>query len=379
MREIVWNSTMLRDGAGHIVGTANIGQDVTERSRAEAALRESEVQFRQVVENIRGVFWMVDTEHNRLLYVSPNYEAVWGRTCASLHANPGNWLESIHPEDRERVRQATITKQTRGDYDETYRITRPDGAVRWIRDRAFPIRDQAGAVHRVVGTAEDITEYRTLEEQFRQAQKMEAIGTLAGGVAHDFNNMLAAINGYAELAQMSLKDNPDVREHLGAVLQAASRATDLVRQILAFSRQHQPQRRPIQLRPVVAESLKLLRATIPSTIEFDTTLATDAPTVLADATQIHQVLMNLGTNAWHAMNDRHRPASSEAGEVRGRCGACGRAAAAAAGHLRARVRQRHRVRHGSGDATADLRAVLHDEAARRRHRAGPGGGARHHG
>ena len=304
MREIVWNSTMLRDGAGRIVGTANIGQDVTERSRAEAALRESEVQFRQVLENIRGVFWMVDTEHNRLLYVSPNYEAVWGRTCASLHANPGNWLESIHPEDRERVRQAAITKQTRGDYDETYRITRPDGAVRWIRDRAFPIRDQAGAVYRVVGTAEDITEYRTLEEQFRQAQKMEAIGTLAGGVAHDFNNMLAAINGYAELALVSLKDNPDVREHLRAVLQAGSRATDLVRQILAFSRQHQPQRRPIQLRPVVAESLKLLRAAIPSTIEFDTTLAADAPTVLADATQIHQVLMNLGTNAWHATNDR---------------------------------------------------------------------------
>jgi PAS domain S-box-containing protein len=303
MREIVWNSTMLRDGAGHIVGTANIGQDVTERSRAEAALRESEVQFRQVVENIREVFWMVDTEHNQLLYVSPNYEAVWGRTCVSLHADPDTWLESIHPEDRERVRQAAITKQTRGDYDETYRITRPDGAVRWIRDRAFPIRDRAGAVHRIVGTAEDITEYRTLEEQFRQAQKMEAIGTLAGGVAHDFNNMLAAINGYAELAQMSLKDNPAVREHLGAVLQAASRATDLVRQILAFSRQHQPQRRPIQLRPVVAESLKLLRAAMPSTIEFDTTLA-DAPTVLADGTQIHQVLMNLGTNAWHAMNDR---------------------------------------------------------------------------
>jgi CheY-like chemotaxis protein/anti-sigma regulatory factor (Ser/Thr protein kinase) len=133
---------------------------------------------------------------------------------------------------------------------------------------------------------------------------MEAIGTLAGGIAHDFNNILAAINGYTELARMILRDNPDVREHLGAVLQAASRATDLVRQILAFSRQEPAERRPIHLRPDVAESLKLLRATIPSTIEFDMSLATDAPMVLADATQIHQILMNLGTNAWHAMKDR---------------------------------------------------------------------------
>jgi signal transduction histidine kinase len=146
-------------------------------------------------------------------------------------------------------------------------------------------------------------EHRNLEEQLRQAQKMEAIGTLAGGIAHDFNNILSAIVGYTQLAELILKENPKVREYLGAVLQATRRATDLVRQILTFSRQQPQERRPIQLWPVVAESLKLLRSTIPSTIEFDTSLATDAPTVLADATQIHQILMNLGTNAWHAMKD----------------------------------------------------------------------------
>jgi nitrogen-specific signal transduction histidine kinase/ActR/RegA family two-component response regulator len=150
----------------------------------------------------------------------------------------------------------------------------------------------------------DITEVRRRDGELLKSSKLESIGLLAGGIAHDFNNILAAINGYTELARMILKENPEVREHLGAVLQATSRATDLARQILTFSRQQQPERRPIQLRPVVAESLKLLRATIPSTIEFDTSLATDAPMVLADATQIHQVLMNLGTNAWHAMKDR---------------------------------------------------------------------------
>ncbi|MEO5957890.1 MAG: ATP-binding protein, partial [Opitutaceae bacterium] len=154
-----------------------------------------------------------------------------------------------------------------------------------------------------IAVVQDVTARKQLEEQFRQAQKMEAIGTLAGGIAHDFNNILTAINGYTELARLVLKENPEVRDYLGSVLQASSRATDLVRRILAFSRQEQLERVPLQLRTVMTESLKLLRATIPSTIEFETLLAADAPTVLADVTQIHQILMNLGTNAWHAMRD----------------------------------------------------------------------------
>ncbi len=266
--------------------------------------RAGEAQFRQVVENIDEVFWTADPQFNRILYVSPAYAAIWGRSCESLYREPGGWLESVHPDDRKRVGQAMETKQTLGDYDETFRILRPDGTVRWIHSRAFPVRNRAGAVHRIVGVAEDVTEYHTMEEQFRQAQKMEAIGTLAGGIAHDFNNILAVIAGYAELSQMILQENPAVRAHLRSVLQATSRASDLVRQILTFSRQQQVERRPIRLEPVVTESLKLLRSSLPATIEFDISLAPDAPTVLADATQIHQILMNLGTNASHAMKDQ---------------------------------------------------------------------------
>jgi PAS domain S-box-containing protein len=145
---------------------------------------------------------------------------------------------------------------------------------------------------------------KRLEEHIRQSQKMEAVGTLAGGIAHDFNNILAAITGYTELSVMTLKENPEVREYLGEVLRAAKRATDLVRQILTFSRQQSPERRPILLQSIVAEGATLLRATIPSIIKFEVSLAADAPMVLADATQIHQILMNLGTNAWQAMKDR---------------------------------------------------------------------------
>jgi len=273
-----------------------------ERRQADEALRASEERFRELAENIQEVFWIADPAKNQIVYISPAYEKIWGRTCQSLYESPRGWLETIRPEDRERVLQATQRPCT---YDEQYRIIRPGGEERWIRDRGFPIRNEAGQIFRVVGVAEDITEYHNLEEQFRQAQKMEAIGTLAGGIAHDFNNILSAILGYAQLSQMVLKDNPEVRGYLGAVLKACNRATDLVRQILAFSR-HQPhERQPIQLQPIVTESLKLLSATIPSTIEFDLSLAADAPTVFANATQVHQIMMNLGTNAWHAMKDRN--------------------------------------------------------------------------
>ncbi len=147
-------------------------------------------------------------------------------------------------------------------------------------------------------------ERRQLEEQFRQAQKMEAVGTLSGGIAHDFNNIIGAISGYAELAKMDADDNPRIVGHLDAVLQGAGRAAELVRQILAFSRRQEQARKPIQLGHVVAEALKLLRATIPTPIEIDASLGVGLPTVMADATQIHQIIMNLGTNASHAMQDR---------------------------------------------------------------------------
>jgi PAS domain S-box-containing protein len=151
--------------------------------------------------------------------------------------------------------------------------------------------------------ARDITERKRRDAQFVQAQKMEALGQFSGGIAHDFNNILSAIVGYTQLAQLVLKENPEVRGHLGAVLKSANRATTLVRQILTFSRQQPQERQAIDLRPIVTESIELLRATIPSGIEFDTVVAIDAPIVLANADQIHQILMNLGINAWHAMKD----------------------------------------------------------------------------
>ncbi len=140
---------------------AEIMGNALERKRADAALKESESKFRQLVERIREVFWMSNPEKTQILYISPGYEEIWGRSCESLYASPQAWIDAIHPEDRVRVREAALTKQVADQYDEEYRIIRPDGSIRWIWDRAFPIRDASGTVCRIAGIAEDITHRRT--------------------------------------------------------------------------------------------------------------------------------------------------------------------------------------------------------------------------
>jgi len=143
-------------------------QEVRERQQTEEALRDSEERFRQLTENIREVFWLSDPGKSQIIYISPGYEAIWGRTCESLYASPQNWLEAIHPEDRGRVLEAALTKQVSGQYDETYRIQQPEGSIRWIRDRAFPVRDETGAVYRIAGIAEDITERKQAEQALKK-------------------------------------------------------------------------------------------------------------------------------------------------------------------------------------------------------------------
>jgi PAS domain S-box-containing protein len=142
-----------------------------EQRNAAAALRESETRFRQLAENIHDVFWLADLNSKELLYVSPAYEDIWGRSCANLYVSPQSWVDAIHPEDRERVFEAVTTKQVLGTYDEEYRIVRPDGSHRWIRDRAYPIKNAVGEIVRMVGVAKDITARKLDEEGLKESER----------------------------------------------------------------------------------------------------------------------------------------------------------------------------------------------------------------
>ncbi len=163
---------------------SGIIRDITERKRAEEALRESQDRFRQLAENIREVFWMTDPQKDRMLYVSPAYEEIWGRATDSLYESPRSWLDAIHTGDRARVLDAALTKQVAGDYDEEYRVVRPDGTIRWIHDRAFPIHDESGTIYRIAGIAEDITERKQAQAALRDAyQKTKTIlASLPGAI-----------------------------------------------------------------------------------------------------------------------------------------------------------------------------------------------------
>ncbi len=275
--------------------------DVTQRNQALEALRDSEEKFRQLAENINEVFWMTDLVKQRMLYVSPAYEKIWGRSCESLYASPYEWAEAIHPGDRDRVLRAVAEKQTAGTYDEEYRIQRPDRSVRWIRDLAFPIRNAAGQIYRIVGTAEDITARKKMEEQFRQAQKMEGIGQLAGGVAHDFNNILAVIEMQSELMKTCGHLDTEQLESVNEIAATVQRASALTRQLLLFSRREVFQPRDLDLSETITSTTKMLKRILGETVQMETKLAAEPMLIHADAGMIDQVLLNLVVNARDAM------------------------------------------------------------------------------
>ena len=283
-------------------------RDVSERKRVEAALTRAEVELRQVAASVSDYLWSaaIDRQGRSLYrYYSPVVEKITGRPPEFYMAGIDRWLSTVHPEDRSRVEQAAgrIVKGETDREEEEYRIVRPDGSVRWLRDSVTAERpgDGSSVLSGVVSDITDRKEREKAEVQLRQAQKMEAIGVLAGGIAHDFNNILTAINGFAFLAKEATAAGAPAGRHLEEVLKAGDRATDLVRQILAFSRPQRQEWRRFEPVLVVKEALKLLRASIPATIEIREDIGSDCGIVLGDPTQIHQVLMNLCTNAFQAM------------------------------------------------------------------------------
>jgi len=292
--------SFLRDQNGQPAGIIGVTRDISERKQSEEALRESEEKYRTVLEANPDPVVVYDMEGN-VSYFNPAFTRVFGWT---LPERLGNKMDIFVPAEAWRETKMMIEKVLAGERFsniETLRYNKKGNTIPVSVSGAI-YKDKNGNPIGSIINLRDISHQKKLEAQLKQAQKMEAIGTLAGGIAHDFNNILSSVIGYTELALDNEKRGSFQYKNLQEVLSAGNRAKDLVKQILTFSRQVDQQQKPIQVKPIVKEALRMLRASIPSNVEIEQNVKSDA-LVMGDPTQIHQILMNLCTNAAHAMGD----------------------------------------------------------------------------
>ena len=267
--------------------------------RIRQRLVESEELFRLITENAADMIAVIDGSGRRL-YNSPAYERLLGYSREELHDSSP--MEQIHPEDRPLVAEATKEARCTGVGRRIeYRMRHKDGTWRILESTASSVLNTDGKVERLVIVNRDITSRKRLEEQFRQSQKMEAVGRLSGGIAHDFNNILGVIIGYSEILQERMVQSEALRPCVEEILQAGRRAASLTRQLLAFSRQQVLAPVVLDLNATITDTEKMLRRLIGEDIELQTSLEQDLAYVKADQSQIEQVILNLAVNARDAM------------------------------------------------------------------------------
>jgi PAS domain S-box-containing protein len=277
----------------------------------ERALRQSEERYALAMEGANEGHWDWDVATDNL-FLSSKMKALMGQSADRPADTRSAWLALtvVHPDDRLR-RESALQDHFEGRtprYECEYRVRQPDGGWCWLLARGRLLRDAAGKACRFVGSAIEITaqkqaqfEKEQLEEQLRQSQKMEAVGTLAGGIAHDFNNILGALLGYGELAHQHSAEGSALRRYLDNVMHAGGRAKALVDRILGFSRSGFGERVLVNVQSIIEETLELLQASLPMGIRLESALNAGNAAVIGDATRLHQVAMNLFTNALHAM------------------------------------------------------------------------------
>jgi PAS domain S-box-containing protein len=307
--QIADSAAPIRDQADRTVGIVLVFSDVTEQYRVEQALRANaevlRLRDRALAEVSQGV--MMTDAQARITYVNPGFERLTGYAESEALGRYANFLQGKATSAKTAAEISEAVRAGKGFHGEILNY-RKDGAELWLALDISPLHDEQGLLTGFVGAQRDVTERkqaeaarRELESQLRESQKMESIGTLAGGIAHDFNNILGAVLGNLALARDDIGPGHPALQSLEQINSASLRARDLVQQILAFSRR-QPQVLVAQpLQPILKETVALLRSGLPAMIELDAKLAAAPLYVNADATQVQQVLMNLGTNAWHAL------------------------------------------------------------------------------
>lgn len=293
-----FNATTIRDESGELQGSFAFITDITERKQAEEELNRLGVAIEQTAESV-----FITDRDGTIQYVNPAFERLTGyRRKDAIGQNPRILKSGKH--------DALFYKQIRDNL--TRGIAWNGRIINKKKDGSFyeadatisPVFDKSGKITNFVSIRHDVTHEIELEKRLIQAQKMEAIGSLAGGIAHDFNNVIYAIIGYTELSMDAVPEGSKARRNLREVLKAADRAKDMVRQILTFSRKTEKVKKPISVQSVLKEAVNLLRTSLPSTIEIRQDIDVDCGPVMADSTQIHEIIMNLGTNAYHAMREK---------------------------------------------------------------------------
>ena len=276
-----------------------IGQDITRQKRAE----QERERLLSAIEQLAEVIVITDAE-GTIQYVNPSFEKVTGYTMDEVQGRNPRILKSGR-RDEAFYRELWETITGGRIWQGRFVNRKKDGSLYTEEASVSPVFDEGGTVTNFVAVKRDITSEIEWERRLTNAQKMEALGTLAGGIAHDFNNILSAIMGFSEMVEADLPEESRSRDDIKEVITACTRARDLVKQILTFSRQSDREPRPVRLDLVVKEALKMLRSSLPTSIEIRQSVSPDIPAVVADPTQAHQIMMNLCTNASQAMEDGH--------------------------------------------------------------------------
>ena len=295
VRWFEWEETALRNDAGTVVGARAVGRDITRQHLAE----EQFYRLSRAVEQ-SPVSIVITDPAGRPQYVNSKFIAVSGHTLEDLLDRNIEVLRDGH-EDETSYGNFWTTVRAGGEWRGELSTPRRDGTTVWEAVKVTCLRNPEGEITNLLCLREDVTERKRLEHELRQAHKMESLGTLAGGIAHDFNNLLAIINGYAEFCEQSLNEPEVLKKSLREIHRASERAGALVRQILTFSRKAEVRFSPVDLNQLAQELVALLAETFPRTVVFQQALQENLPALLADQSQLQQIVLNLCVNARDAM------------------------------------------------------------------------------
>jgi PAS domain S-box-containing protein len=305
--DVLYNATLYRDEAGGVQGVFASARDITKRKQTQEALRQSEERFRNVLELLPVGIWITD-KNGVITHGNPAGLQIWAGSryvgIEQYGEYKGWWLDTGKRIESEEWAAARAVIKGETSLNEEIEIECFDGSHKIILNSAIPLRNDRKEIMGAIIINQDITERKRTEKAVRQMQKMESLGTLAGGIAHDFNNILMPIVINTELALLDTPEGSSILNYLKLIQEAANRGKDLIKQIITFSRQKEQMKVPIEIGPVIKEALKFLRASIPKTIEIRENIEVAPSSVIADPTQIHQVLMNLCSNAAYAMREK---------------------------------------------------------------------------